>query len=89
MSGKRIMDIEVLWAIAVLGVLFHHLQGSLFTDPVLLADVLYVLVTDDAARLGWDARATGHDICPACLAEAGEEAPKPRPAVPRQREIFG
>ena len=25
---------------------------SLFTDPVLLADVLYVLVTDDAARLG-------------------------------------
>ncbi len=34
MSGKRIMDIEVLRAIAVLGVLFHHLQGSLFTDVV-------------------------------------------------------
>ncbi|MFG6204329.1 acyltransferase family protein [Pseudomonas retamae] len=34
MSGKRIMDIEVLRAIAVLGVLFHHLQGSLFTDAV-------------------------------------------------------
>ncbi|QXI15776.1 acyltransferase family protein [Pseudomonas hamedanensis] len=34
MNGKRIMDIEVLRAIAVLGVLFHHLQGSLFTDVV-------------------------------------------------------
>jgi peptidoglycan/LPS O-acetylase OafA/YrhL len=34
MSGKRIMDIEVLRAVAVLGVLFHHLQGSLFTDVV-------------------------------------------------------
>jgi len=34
MSARRIMDIEVLRAIAVLGVLFHHLQGSLFTDPV-------------------------------------------------------
>lgn len=34
MSSKRIMDIEVLRAIAVLGVLFHHLQGSLFTDQV-------------------------------------------------------
>lgn len=34
MSSKRIMDIEVLRAIAVLGVLFHHLQGSLFTDVV-------------------------------------------------------
>jgi peptidoglycan/LPS O-acetylase OafA/YrhL len=34
MSSKRIMDIEVLRAIAVLGVLFHHMQGSLFTDPV-------------------------------------------------------
>ncbi|MHA3734184.1 acyltransferase family protein [Pseudomonas sp. Eth.TT006] len=34
MNGKRIMDIEVLRAIAVLGVLFHHLQGSLFIDTV-------------------------------------------------------
>ncbi|WP_149087116.1 acyltransferase family protein [Pseudomonas prosekii] len=34
MSGKRIMDIELLRGIAVLGVLFHHLQGSLFTDSV-------------------------------------------------------
>ncbi len=33
MGSKRIMDIEVLRAIAVLGVLFHHLQG-LFSDPV-------------------------------------------------------
>jgi peptidoglycan/LPS O-acetylase OafA/YrhL len=31
MSARRIMDIEVLRAIAVLGVLFHHLQGNLFT----------------------------------------------------------
>ncbi|CAI8927858.1 MULTISPECIES: acyltransferase family protein [Pseudomonas] len=38
MSGKRIMDIEVLRAVAVLGVLFHHLQGSLFTDPVPLLE---------------------------------------------------
>ncbi|MBV4486082.1 acyltransferase [Pseudomonas sp. SWRI153] len=34
MNDKRIMDIEILRALAVLGVLFHHLQGSLFTDPV-------------------------------------------------------
>ncbi|RON05695.1 acyltransferase [Pseudomonas brassicacearum] len=34
MSSKRIMDIELLRGIAVLGVLFHHLQGSLFTDVV-------------------------------------------------------
>ncbi|ROM92107.1 acyltransferase [Pseudomonas brassicacearum] len=34
MSSKRIMDIELLRGIAVLGVLFHHLQGSLFTDTV-------------------------------------------------------
>ncbi|APC16785.1 acyltransferase [Pseudomonas frederiksbergensis] len=34
MSRKRIMDIELLRGIAVLGVLFHHLQGSLFTDVV-------------------------------------------------------
>lgn len=38
MSSKRIMDIEVLRAIAVLGVLFHHLQGSLFTDLVPLLE---------------------------------------------------
>lgn len=41
MSGKRIMDIEVLRAIAVLGVLFHHLQGSLFTDVVPLLAKLH------------------------------------------------
>ncbi|BBP73845.1 acyltransferase [Pseudomonas sp. Seg1] len=34
MSDKRIMDIEVLRAVAVMGVLFHHVQGSLFTDTV-------------------------------------------------------
>ena len=41
MSGKRIMDIELLRGIAVLGVLFHHLQGSLFTDPVPLLETLH------------------------------------------------
>ncbi|SDT63784.1 acyltransferase family protein [Pseudomonas granadensis] len=41
MSGKRIMDIEVLRAIAVLGVLFHHLQGSLFTDAVPLLTTIH------------------------------------------------
>lgn len=41
MNGKRIMDIEVLRAIAVLGVLFHHLQGSLFTDPVPLLEKIH------------------------------------------------
>ncbi|SEM86164.1 acyltransferase [Pseudomonas sp. ok266] len=41
MSSKRIMDIEVLRAIAVLGVLFHHLQGSLFTDPVPLLEKIH------------------------------------------------
>ena len=40
MNGKPIMDIEVLRAIAVLGVLFHHLQGSLFTDPVPLLNAI-------------------------------------------------
>jgi peptidoglycan/LPS O-acetylase OafA/YrhL len=35
------MDIEVLRAIAVLGVLFHHLQGSLFTDPVPLLEKIH------------------------------------------------
>lgn len=34
MNNKRIMDIEVLRAIAVLSVLFHHLQDSLFAGPV-------------------------------------------------------
>lgn len=41
MSGKRIMDIEVLRAVAVLGVLFHHLQGSLFTDNVPLLEQIH------------------------------------------------
>jgi peptidoglycan/LPS O-acetylase OafA/YrhL len=41
MNSKRIMDIEVLRAIAVLGVLFHHLQGSLFTDPVPLLEKIH------------------------------------------------
>lgn len=41
MSSKRIMDIEVLRAIAVLGVLLHHLQGSLFTDPVPLLEKIH------------------------------------------------
>ena len=41
MSSKRILDIEVLRAIAVLGVLFHHLQGSLFTDPVPLLEKIH------------------------------------------------
>lgn len=40
MSSKRIMDIELLRGIAVLGVLFHHLQGSLFTDVVPLLHTL-------------------------------------------------
>nr|BFE92842.1 hypothetical protein GCM10020185_33780 [Pseudomonas brassicacearum subsp. brassicacearum] len=30
MSSKRIMDIELLRAVAVMGVLFHHLQGMPF-----------------------------------------------------------
>jgi peptidoglycan/LPS O-acetylase OafA/YrhL len=34
MNNKRIMDIELLRAIAVLGVLFHHMQDSLFAAPV-------------------------------------------------------
>lgn len=38
MSGKRIMDIEVLRAVAVLGVLFHHLRGNLFTDYIPLLE---------------------------------------------------
>ena len=41
MNSRRIMDIEVLRAIAVLGVLFHHLQGSLFTDPVPLLEKIH------------------------------------------------
>ncbi|PTT32703.1 acyltransferase [Pseudomonas sp. HMWF021] len=41
MNGKRILDIEVLRAVAVLGVLFHHLQGSLFTDPVPLLEKIH------------------------------------------------
>ncbi|SDY58952.1 acyltransferase [Pseudomonas sp. NFIX28] len=34
MNDKRIMDIELLRGLAVLGVVFHHLQGSLFRDGV-------------------------------------------------------
>lgn len=41
MSSKRIMDIELLRGIAVLGVLFHHLQGSLFTDTVPLLENIH------------------------------------------------
>jgi len=41
MSSKRIMDIELLRGIAVLGVLFHHLQGSLFTDTVPLLEKIH------------------------------------------------
>ncbi|MHC8316998.1 acyltransferase family protein [Pseudomonas sp. LB3P31] len=42
-SSKRIMDIELLRGIAVLGVLFHHLQDSLFAAgvPLLQAITLY------------------------------------------------
>jgi len=32
LNDKRIMDIELLRGIAVLGVVFHHLQGNLFRD---------------------------------------------------------
>ncbi|MCB2254299.1 acyltransferase [Pseudomonas chlororaphis] len=32
MNDKRILDIELLRGIAVLGVVFHHLQGNLFPD---------------------------------------------------------
>ena len=42
MSTKRIMDIEVLRAIAVLGVLFHHLSDNLFSDPVPLLEAIHV-----------------------------------------------
>jgi len=41
MSSKRIMDIEVLRAVAVLGVLFHHLAGNLFRDPVPLLEAIH------------------------------------------------
>jgi peptidoglycan/LPS O-acetylase OafA/YrhL len=34
LNDKRIMDIELLRGLAVLGVVFHHLQGSLFRDGV-------------------------------------------------------
>ena len=42
-SERRIMDIELLRGIAVLGVLFHHLQDSLFAAsvPLLQAITLY------------------------------------------------
>jgi len=44
MSDKRIMDIELLRGIAVLGVLFHHLQDSLFTGQVPLLQAIHALV---------------------------------------------
>ncbi|MFI8224106.1 acyltransferase family protein [Pseudomonas sp. NPDC085632] len=44
MSSKRIMDIEVLRAVAVLGVVFHHISGNLFSDPVPLLDSISVWV---------------------------------------------
>jgi peptidoglycan/LPS O-acetylase OafA/YrhL len=40
MSTKRIMDIELLRAIAVLGVLLHHLRGNLFPTPVPLLEAI-------------------------------------------------
>jgi peptidoglycan/LPS O-acetylase OafA/YrhL len=40
LNNKRIMDIELLRAIAVLGVLFHHLQGNLFPAPVPLLEAI-------------------------------------------------
>ena len=43
MSDKRIMDIELLRGIAVLGVLFHHLQDSLFTGQVPLLQAIHAL----------------------------------------------
>ncbi|MGV8865195.1 MAG: acyltransferase family protein [Pseudomonas sp.] len=39
-NTKRILDIELLRAIAVLGVLFHHLQGNLFAAPIPLLDAI-------------------------------------------------
>ena len=43
MSDKRIMDIELLRGIAVLGVLFHHLQDSLFAGQVPLLQAIHAL----------------------------------------------
>lgn len=43
MSNARIMDIELLRGIAVLGVLFHHLQDSLFAAPVPLLHAINAL----------------------------------------------
>ncbi|MDR9751144.1 acyltransferase [Pseudomonas sp. SZMC_28357] len=42
MSSQRIMDIELLRGIAVLGVLFHHLQDSLFAVPVPLLEAIHL-----------------------------------------------
>ena len=39
-NDRRIMDIELLRGIAVLGVLFHHLQDSLFAAPVPLLQAI-------------------------------------------------
>lgn len=38
MSGKRILDIELLRGLAVLGVVFHHLHGNLFSGSPALLD---------------------------------------------------
>ena len=38
MSGKRILDIELLRGLAVLGVVFHHLHGNLFSGSPTLLD---------------------------------------------------
>ena len=88
MSARRIMDIEVLRAIAVLGVLFHHLQGSLFTDTVPLLEKIHAW-----AQPWWGvdlffaisgfviARSLIPALRGACELEAGRRAPDPRCAV--------
>ena len=38
MSGKRILDIELLRGLAVLGVVFHHLHSNLFSGSPALLD---------------------------------------------------
>lgn len=38
MSGKRILDIELLRGLAALGVVFHHLHGNLFSGSPALLD---------------------------------------------------
>jgi hypothetical protein len=41
---------------------------------------------DDAARWGWRCTRAGEDVCPKCLAEAGE--PPVLKPEPMQRELF-